>query len=119
MFRSLPSPFQRAAFMMFLVSEVHPFDDGNGRLTRAMMNAELISGGERRILIATAYREDYLLALRALSRQRNPQPFLKMLERAQRFSAAIDFSDLQGALASLRACHAFESGEDARLRMPD
>jgi len=28
--------------MMFLVSEVHPFLDGNGRIARVMMNAELI-----------------------------------------------------------------------------
>ena len=28
--------------MQFLISEVHPFDDGNGRLSRIMMNAELV-----------------------------------------------------------------------------
>lgn len=119
MFRSLVrDTFKRAAFMMFLLSEVHPFDDGNGRTARAMMNAELISGRERRILIPTAYREDYLLALRALSRERNPQPLLRMLDRAQRFAAGVDFSDLQQALAVMRECHAFDTGEDARLRMP-
>src|SRR5258706_15942920 len=36
-FRSLESPFQRAVFVMFLVSEVHPFADGNGRTARVMM----------------------------------------------------------------------------------
>jgi Fic family protein len=30
--------------MMFLVCEVHPFDDANGRLARVMMNAELVAG---------------------------------------------------------------------------
>jgi hypothetical protein len=119
LFRSLRQPLHRAALMMFLVAEVHPFDDGNGRLTRAMMNAELISGGERRILIPTAYREDYLLALRALSRQGNPRPLLLMLDRAQQFSAAIDYAELPRALAVLRACGAFEAGENARLRMPE
>ena len=29
--RNLPAAFQRAAFVHFLVSEVHPFSDGNGR----------------------------------------------------------------------------------------
>src|SRR5258706_6387317 len=56
------------------------------------------AGGERRILIPTAFREDYLLALRALSRERNPRPLLRMLDRAQSFSAAIDFSELSAAL---------------------
>jgi hypothetical protein len=117
-FRALPEPFQLAAFMLFLVSEVHPFDDGNGRLARAMMNAELVAGSQRRILIPTAYREDYLLALRALSRHRRPEPLLRMLDYAQRFTAAVDFTELHRALAVLRACNAFDDSPDARLRMP-
>jgi hypothetical protein len=118
MLRSLPEAFKRAVMMMFVLSEVHPFDDGNGRLARVMMNAELISGGERRIFIPTAYRDDYLLALRALSRQREPQPLLRMLDYAQAFSAAVDFTDLQAALETLRRSNAFERDTVARLRMP-
>ena len=49
--RNLEEPFQRAAAMMFVLSEIHPFDDGNGRIARAFMNAERNGGGERRILI--------------------------------------------------------------------
>jgi hypothetical protein len=44
---SLATPFQRAVFMMFLVAEVQRFSDGNGRLSRIMMNAELVSAGDR------------------------------------------------------------------------
>jgi fido (protein-threonine AMPylation protein) len=36
-------PFRRAAFQMFLISEVHPFRDGNGRMGRIFMNAELVA----------------------------------------------------------------------------
>lgn len=119
MCRSFGEPFKRAVFMMFMLAEIHPFDDGNGRIARAMMNAELVVGGQRRILIPTAYREDYLLAFRALSRQREPEPLLRTLDRAQAFSAAIDFTDLQAGLAVLRACNAFERDTEARLLMPD
>src|SRR5215218_5042935 len=108
MLRSLAEPFKRAAFVMFLIAEVHPFDDGNGRVARAMMNAELVSGVQRRVVIPTAYRDDYLLALRALSRQGVPDALLKMLDYAQAFSAAIDFADLQRAIEVLRTCSAFE-----------
>ena len=118
MLRSLAEPFKRAAFVMFLVAEVHPFDDGNGRVARAMMNAELVSGRQRRIVVPTAYRDDYLLALRALSRQGIPDALVKMLDYAQAFCAAIDFTDLQLAIDVLRACNAFERDTDARLRMP-
>ncbi|WP_290706739.1 Fic family protein [Flavihumibacter sp. CACIAM 22H1] len=37
----LQHPFAKAAYMMFMISEVHPFLDGNGRMARVMMNAEL------------------------------------------------------------------------------
>jgi Fic family protein len=41
---------------MFLVAEVHPFSDGNGRLSRIMMNPELVAAGEQRIVVPTIYR---------------------------------------------------------------
>ena len=44
MYRTLDAPFRRAAFIHFLISEVHPFADGNGRMARVMMNAELVAG---------------------------------------------------------------------------
>jgi hypothetical protein len=44
MCHALDHPFKRAAFMLFLISEVHPFIDGNGRVARVMMNAELVAG---------------------------------------------------------------------------
>jgi hypothetical protein len=34
--------------IVFLVSEVHPFDDGNGRVARVMTNAGSASGGQAR-----------------------------------------------------------------------
>jgi len=55
-YRGLTSPLHRAVFMMFLISEVHPFADGNGRVARIMMNAELVAAGESRIVVRTVYR---------------------------------------------------------------
>lgn len=118
LFRSLRGPFARAAFMMFLVSEVHPFTDGNGRIARIMTNAELISEGGHRIIIPTVYREDYVLALRALTRQGRTGGFLRMLDRAQEFVSRIDFQSLDDALATLRAANAFAEPSEARLILP-
>ena len=83
-----------------------------------MMNAELISGGRRRILIPTGYREDYLLALRAFSRQGRTGPLVHMFDRAQAFTAEIDFSDSNVAETLLRRCGAFDDPERAMLRLP-
>jgi fido (protein-threonine AMPylation protein) len=114
----LEAPFQRAVYIMFLVSEVHPFEDGNGRVARAMMNAELVSQGERRILIPTAFRIDYMGALRKLTRQDDPRVLIRALDRAQDFTWRIDFTDFDQARARMDELGAFGEGELARLRMP-
>jgi hypothetical protein len=117
--RSLGTAFQRAAMIMFVIAEVHPFNDGNGRVARAFMNAELFAAKERRILIPTVYRDDYLGALRALSRQDEPMPFMLMLDQAQRFTHSVRWNDYATALVELKAARAFVPPEDGiRLVIP-
>ncbi len=121
--RSLESPLERAVYMMFLVSEVHPFADGNGRIARVMMNAELVAGAEERIIIPTVFRGNYLAALRALSRTGRPEPLMRVLDYAQRWTIAVDWSSLDVAERELEACYAFMDSDEAdaggrRLRMP-
>lgn len=121
--RSLETPFQRAVFIMFLVSEVHPFADGNGRAARVMMNAELAAAGEERIVIPTVYRANYLSALKALSQSGRPEPVIRMLDYAQRWTAAIDWRSVDETRRELEDCNAFLDAavaeeEGKRLRMP-
>jgi hypothetical protein len=116
--QGLGEPFHRAVFAMFLVSEVHPFADGNGRAARIMMNAELVAGGQERIIIPTGYRTGYLGALRALSQTGNTTPLIRMLDYAQQYTHAIDWRDLDVARVMLEQTGAFAEGEDARLRLP-
>ena len=108
----------RAIFTMFLVAEVHPFVDGNGRIARAMMNAELTHAGLSRIIVPTALRDDYLLALRAMSRSDNPDPILKVMDRAQQFTSELPLTSYVVATSVLTQCHAFDEPDEARLRMP-
>ncbi len=117
--QGLGEPFQRAVFMMFIISEVHPFTDGNGRAARIMMNAELIAGGQRRIIIPTAYRTDYLGALKALSHNAHTRPLIRMLARAQEYTHAIDWHDFEAARIMLEQTGAFADVENAILRMPE
>jgi Fic family protein len=121
-YRSLEAPFQRAVFAMFLVAEVHPFADGNGRTARVMMNAELVAAGEERILIPTVYRANYLSALKALSQNGLAEPLIRMLDYAQKWTAAIEWRGIEETHRELDACNAFlDSGlaetEGKRLRM--
>ena len=99
------------------------FADGNGRIARMMMNAELVAGGEERIVIPTVFRGNYLAALRPLSRTGRPEPLVRVLDYAQRWTIAIDWSSLEETRRELEACNAFldsdeAEGEGKRLRMP-
>lgn len=116
-YEQLDIGIKRAMFIMFLITETHPFNDGNGRIARVMMNAELAKCEEMRIIVPTVYREDYLLALRCLSRLQDANPYVRMLDRAQRFTASIDFSNYEKALLVLRKSNAFLEPHEAKLNI--
>jgi len=122
-YRSLDAPFSRAVFMMFMISEVHPFADGNGRMARIMMNAELVAADEERIIIPTVYRNNYLAALKALSHSGRTAPLLRVLDYAQKWTASIPWGHFEETRHILEECNAFvEPGyaDDTgiRLRLP-
>jgi hypothetical protein len=115
----LDTAWERSVYTMFLVAEVHPFDDGNGRLARIMMNAELVAKNEQRIIVPTVFRDDYLGALRRLSRQEDPSVLIKALRYAQDWTSRIDWSDFDVARAQISATNAFEPPSDGiRLLLP-
>jgi Fic/DOC family len=118
--RSLVDPFARALFMMFLVAEVHPFTDGNGRMARVMMNAELASAAQVRIIIPTVYRLNYLAALKGATHNDQFMPLVATLRFAQRYTARVDFTDRVTAdrdLASTNALRDPQEAEDYGVRL--
>ncbi len=115
-YRALTDPFAKAAYMMFLVSEVHPFLDGNGRLARVMMNAELVKMRQTRIIIPTVFRDDYIGALRRLSRQQDPVVYIRMLQKAQSFSSTL-LGDMDVMEKQLDRSNAFKTPDEASLKI--
>lgn len=105
---TVPAGTARALMAMFLVSEVHPFTDGNGRLARLVMNAELSVVDSCRIIVPTLFREEYLDCLRVLTRDGNPKPFLDAMQWIHKWTASFDYEDLDKAIAEMKACNAFE-----------
>ena len=110
----LPAGLARAIFMLFLVSDVHPFVDGNGRTARIMMNAELVAAGQSTIIIPNVFRDDYLQVLRALTRRDRPIPLVDALAAAQRF-CALDFTAYPPALKELVRRNWFRDPDEARV----
>jgi hypothetical protein len=120
---SLDDPYHRAVAMMFVVAEVHPFDDGNGRMARIMMNAELSAAGQCRIIVPSVYRTEYLSALSALTSNGRPEPINSVLGFAQRWTSQVDWTSRASAEADLEATNAFtDSGvalnNGIKLRLP-
>ncbi|MFV7235319.1 Fic family protein [Flavobacterium sp. ZB4R12] len=116
-YKALTDPFAKAAYIMFMVSEVHPFLDGNGRIARVMMNAELVKAEQTRIIIPTVYRDDYLGALRRLTRQQDPLAYIKMLQRAQDFSVTLKADNMEELELHLQISNAFKEHDEAKLKI--
>lgn len=113
---TLDTAWERAVYVAFVVAEVHPFDDGNGRVARAMMNAELAVADQSRIIVPTVFRLDYLDGLRGLSRRGDPSVFIKAMRYAHDFTHSIDFHDYDDAKARLTLANAFhEPDSPSRL----
>jgi hypothetical protein len=115
-YETLPAGFPRAVFATFATSEVHPFAYGNGRTARALLNAELSAEGQCRVLVPLCFRSDYLGALRALSRQGNPEPLVRAIDRAQRWASLVDWSTLPAATAQLEQTNALVPPDEADER---
>ena len=116
-YQALQNPFARAIFIMFMISEIHPFLDGNGRIARVMMNAELTSAGESKIIIPTVFRNDYLLVLRRLSRQSDPNVYIHAMQKIRKFSFNLYGEDIESMEDFLNKCHAFDDPEEGVLKM--
>lgn len=120
----LTDPFHRAVLMMFVVTECHPFDDGNGRVARILTNAELVARNQTRIVVPNAYRGNYLAGLTAATHGAGGHALASVLDFTRKWVASIDFSDWDRAIADLEASNAFvdsvvaeQSGR--RLRLPN
>ena len=100
--------------MMFLVSEVHPFEDGNGRIARVMMNSELVSLNQCKIIIPTVYREDYLLTLKKLTNQKDPIPYVETLSKAHQFSSNLYYDSYDDLYNYLETHNAFYESDEGK-----
>lgn len=71
-------PLVIAATFHYQFVSIHPFDDGNGRMSRLLMNLILMQGGFVPVIIRTTAKEDYLLALEAADTG-DLEPFIALI----------------------------------------
>lgn len=113
-YKLLPEGIKRALFIHFVISEVHPFNDGNGRMSRIMLNAELVKNQQYKIIISNVYRENYMNALRVVTRDSYFLAYCKMMDTAQAYTASIPWNDYPAARSKIELDRA-EQEEDEGL----
>lgn len=110
------NPFAKAVFLMFAVSEVHPFSDGNGRISRIVLNSVLTAAGEAKVLVPTVFRTDYIGALRKLTRNGDPSVLIDAMRRLQEFSSKLEAEDFDRLKFTLERSNAFCDDDSQILR---
>jgi hypothetical protein len=116
--RELPSPTARAFYVLFLLAEVHPFNDGNGRISRLGMNAELEASGQARLVIPTSLRNDYLTVLEALTANSNPEPFIAFAHKLIEINSHMAFGSFDQSLAYFKQTKALDDQPQAFGLLP-
>ena len=122
---SVPAGFRRALYVMMVVTEIHPFTDGNGRAARVMMNAELSATGAARIVIPSVYRNEYISGLRrtSVSAGADVSAFMRVMSFAWRWTAAMPWADRAATEGQMEATNALTDPDTAtldgiRLKLP-
>jgi hypothetical protein len=110
---ALDDPFRRAVYLMFLVSEVHPFIDGNGRSSRVMMNNALTARGQHRAIIPTILRLSYLNSLTRATNGGGADGLFRVLDHAQHWVATGDWSTRQTGREYAEATNALTDAHTA------
>ncbi|SIO64320.1 Fic family protein [Paraburkholderia phenazinium] len=105
---AVPEGLARAIYYLFLIAEVHPFEDGNGRLSRLIMNAELSRVERCRIIIPTLFHPQFVDCLRVLTQGQHTEPLIKAMSRMAKWCAQFDYSGLANLILQIRATNSLE-----------
>lgn len=111
-YQQLPPGIFRAIFMQFMVAECHPFDDGNGRLARIMMNAELVAAEQYKIIVPTVHWDSYLNGLRQATRSGRFRTITKVFADLQAYTSSISWEDYGEARETLESHYADKLPDD-------
>jgi len=118
-YATLAEPMAKAIFLMFMISEVHPFADGNGRISRIMGNSELFKSGLSKIIVPTVYREDYIMSLKKLTNRKEPDTFIRVMDKLQYFSNNIFGENFEELNNYFKETNAYNEPSEGKLNIID
>lgn len=115
--RDLKSASARALYMLFVVAEVHPFKDGNGRISRLGMNAILENAQQRRLIIPTSLRNDYFSVLEALTLNGNANPYLAFAHKLMEVNSRMPFGSFEESYIHFKETGALDEPQNANFNL--
>lgn len=118
-YATLTDPMAKAIFIMFMISEVHPFTDGNGRISRIMGNAELLKSGLSRVIVPTVFREDYIGSLKRFTNKKDPDAFIRVMDKLQHFSNNIFGENFEELNSYIKETNAYKEPTEGKLNIID
>jgi Fic family protein len=89
-------PVTKAAIFHYRFVAIHPFDDGNGRMARLLMNLILIKAKYPPCIVKTIHRKNYLKALEEVDLKKTFEPFIEFIGLELLDTLAMTLSVLQG-----------------------
>lgn len=92
-----PLPEVRAAWLHHAFTQIHPFQDGNGRVARALASLDFIKAGLFPMLVRREERDRYIDALRAADRG-DLKPLVAYFALVQEGLLRRAISEAQGAI---------------------
>lgn len=97
-YHDLPEfPEVRAAWLHHAFTQIHPFQDGNGRVARALASLDFIKGGLFPMLVRRTERDRYIDALREADRG-DFQPLVRYFAGVQEALLRRAISEAEGAI---------------------
>lgn len=115
--RDLKSASARAFYMLFVVAEVHPFKDGNGRISRLGMNAILENAQQPRLIIPTSLRNDYFSVLEALTLNGNTTPYITFAHKLMDINSRMPFGSFEESYSYFKANGALDEPQNAQFNL--
>jgi Fic family protein len=88
-------PIELAAHAHYYLAWIHPFEDGNGRISRLLLNFILVRNGYRFVVIKNVERKKYLETLR-LADLGQFEPFLNYIARCAEQTLDLYLLEIEG-----------------------
>ena len=100
-----------------MISEVHPFNDGNGRIARVMMNAELVRADPVAYHCPDGISRGLHSCQRKLTRHKDPLAYINVMTKLHQFSDNLYGTDFTELKNYLDACNAYKEPSQAKLQI--